>query len=175
MYCKPLYLGLPAQWSGLTRPLRSAGPVVGFIPTTEIRGQKIFGKCLPKNRVAGLVLRASDPVTGSRASPRGGRVGRVGGLLTSTDIEFELLKGWAPATERYETLPAVSLAACLLSSYCLSSHYWGVVVDSKTHREAAFASPGCAKSPTRVRGPLPNHPVRFTRWWHCNTGKRTRT
>ena len=58
--------------------------------------EQFFGKCLPKNRVGGLVLRASDPVTGSRASPRGGR---VGGLLTSTDIEFELLKGWTPPTE----------------------------------------------------------------------------
>ena len=114
-----------------------------------------FGKCLPKNRVGGLVLRASDPVTGSRASPRGGR---VGGLLTSTDIEFELLKGWLLLSAKRHFPLYLCLPACLLSSYCLSSHYWGVVVDSKTHREAAFASPGCAKSPTRVRGPLPNHP-----------------
>ena len=86
--------------------------------------EQFFGKCLPKNRVGGLVLRASDPVTGSRASPRGGR---VGGLLTSTDIEFELLKGWAPPTEvgrlllsakrhspLYLWLPACSLPTVLV-------------------------------------------------------------
>ena len=69
-------------------------------------------------------MRASDPVTGSRASPRGGR---VGGLLTSTDIEFELLKGWAPPTEvgrlllsakrhspLYLWLPACSLPTVLV-------------------------------------------------------------
>ena len=65
-------------------------------PPTE----NFFGKCLPKNRVAGLVFRASDPVTGSAGlvcSPVGEQDCEP--LTRSQAPNLGLLEGWAPPTE----------------------------------------------------------------------------